>query len=985
MPIPTSAPEIVMFAINSAISIGSSLRQGYINDLRSKELTLPLPEVDLTVSLDQITDFYTKRPNLTRNLPKLQRLVADEPNSRFSEEQEQQYREYFHTSYMQVYPPKGTGMQEDALVNLVSFRQWFNEEDEPITGLRLVVGSLVEVGVDYFQQIPGALNPDSKYASALTGVLESLDGIDLKSREGQKGALKLVGPQLFTSAIEAVSELAPSLISDPKFKAAVQEACTGITNDLCTRLESLALLPDEEFTVQQWGKTVFQSMVRHTAPALVSQIAPDTEEAKFLQGAGVSLMNTIIDQDFEGLSLKEIITGPALDSLIKTGLEGIAAHPQWVTKHDILGKVLSDVATAASTSDFERKNLIPELARLALQQTAANFNLLMAVDEDNPQQVIVVAVQELLGALSQPVEGGNWKPTLSNKQVLGLADSLFIQVAENPQWITQKIGENSLLGEVLTISMQSMKAIPAEKRLSGNALQAVLQSSVQAVAVNRLLLQKLPLVNGETPPALGYALEAAFAYIYGDAEGASNQWAFAKNEAISDVIGKLLSSIAQQPVSVSFIDEQLSLAFGGVENQLINGFLNSLNGLNLDNGIHNALCQQMAPALLQEAVTTVEAIAPELIKDPAFQGILTHASREMATALSGRLSGMAAGTAQESWKVWGNSLSRSLTKELSLMTLSASIDMFGASEAESKIIERVGTSILATAFDSQMQLKDVLRGENLDKLVKTALHTASEYPEVFGESEVLKQVLGEVAASVAATGIQRPNIVPELMRLTLEKAQGQLHLIYQPQTGAGNILATAIQQTLTILVTPTAQGQWKPQLNQQQLLGITSVVINEVANHPSWVLDKIGEASLLQETLSQSLQAVGKMSTPELFSQDSLKALLNQSIKSVAMRQQLLDKLPGGDSTQYQTILSYSIDSLLGYVFNESDVQIKWASTKTQVLNVLIEHVLNKAAIGPAETGTVDNVLEKLKEQMAKFRDNEAFDSVLFLRELLLG
>ncbi len=981
MAIPTSGPEVVLFAIQAAVKLGGSIRQSYVNNLKSKKLTLPLPAVDMSVTTDQITAFFEARPELLERYPKLKLLAEQESIRVLEPKEEQAYRQAFEVAYQVENQAADAEIQGETITSLVTFRQWANDKDAPLNGLRLVAGSLIEVGVDYLSQVPGAINPNSKFAPALQGVLQSLEGMDLSSRQGQSAALQQVAPQLFASAMEVGATLMPSITSDPKFLTIVEQTCSGVTEDLCARMEGLSTVA-ERVSMKQWGKAVFESTLRHAGSALVLEIEEEEGAKAFLGKASVSVMRSLLDTDLSGMKLKEVVSGPALDAFMQAGLEGIAENPKWMKRQELLGDVLSEVAQAALEANFPRKRMIPELARLTVRQTAMNLDRLTAIDPNSPQSLLITATKTILVSLSEPVEGENWKPNLSNKELLDLADSLMTQVAENPQWLTSQIGERSILGEVIQISLSSFQGIPPEKRFSGTALKHLLQSSIQAVAINRALLKPLPIVGESGKTALSYALNAAFAKIYGQ-EGASENWQLAKTTAISEVVGELLSDIAQQPVSVSIIDQTIQLHFGGVESELVAGLLHSIDGIDLGDGFKNAFFKQLAPELLQHTTQTLEAEIPNAISDPNFRQLLSHSSQFIAQELSNRLTETDA-VQQQSWKSWAGELAQNLAVSTGTLAYSASVNLFIESEETKQLVDQVGLAMIEAATASEIPLKEVLRGDSLREVVEAGLLTASEHPEAFGEHQALGAIVHSTITSFAQTGIKRPNLLPELIRVVLEKAQANLYLVWQPQGEMGNLLAKGIQQTLELLTAPPQQGVWKPMLTQQQLLQITSLVLDQIVENPNWVTEAIGSKTLLQQTLKTVLQSAGSIPSAKRLSPQTWQVLFKQSLKAVALRQQLLDRISGNEEAK-ATILGYTIDSLLSYLFSSESPQVRWASTKSQMLNILIEHVLNKVAIGPATTTTADKTMGNLKGQLAKLRDNEAFDSVVFLRELLLG
>ena len=968
-----------MFAIQAAVKLGSNMRQAYVNNLKSRELTLPLPKVNMEVNTDQVTSFFEGRPEILSGNPRIKELCEAESMRVLEPHEDKEYRRVFEAAYMAENQKADAELQGDALIGLSTFRQWSKEEDAPLNGLRLVAGTLVEVGVDYLSQVPGAINPNSKYAGALQGVLEAFDGMDLTSREGQGQALQQVAPQLFASVMEVSAGLLPSVTSDPNFKGAIRETCMGVADEVSQRIEKLSTSEDREAT-KQWGKAIFESTVRHAGTALLAHTDSEKDATAFVSQVSISVMNTLLDKDLSGMKLREVVSGPALDAFLEEGLKGLASNPAWISQNEAMGDILSGIAESALESGFERRNLIPELARITVRQTSAHLDKLIQVDPDRPQALLITASQTLLRCLSEPVPGDAWKPRLSNPELLQLADALVMQVAENPNWIVQEAGgSDSILGQVLHISLDSLRQLPEEKRFSGKALQELLQSSVQAVATNRIMLKALPLVGESGSSALRYTLNAAFAKVYGQ-EDAKNQWSLAQDAALSELISQALSEIAEQPVSVSVIDKTIELHFGGVESELVSGLLRSIDGISLEGGAKTAFFQQLAPSMLQESVKLIELHSPKWIEEPSFRALLQQSSRQIAQSLASRLSEEEA--EQQAWGAWASELGATLLEETGSLAFSASVDLFIDAPNTQHIVNQVGLAMIQAATQSELPLKEVLKGESLRQVIAAGLQTAGEYPEVFGESQALSVVIQGTVQAISDSGVKRPNLVPEILRMVLVKAQGQLNLVWHPDNEQENLLATAVNHTLSILTAPT-EGKWKPTFTQGQMLGVVSLVVDEVVENPAWVIDSVGDRPILQDALQATFQAASSVPKAERLSPQTWQVLIKQSLRAVALRQQLLDRLPGQTEAK-ATVLGYTIDSLLSYLFDNESAQVKWAATKSQILNVLIEQVLNKVAIGPTTPEVVDETIENLDGQLVKIRDNETFDSVMFLRELLV-
>ena len=212
--------DAIIFTINSAIKLSHNIRRAYAQSLRGKKLVLPLPEFTTEIKFNTLLDFFEDHPEYTQRVERLAQLhkEADE-NLRLPEEKHKEYLEYyraFHTLHLGR--DKRPDMNADDMVNLFRIRQW-EKGTQPNTVLQLVAGTIVELGIDYFLQTPGALNSESARGRAIRHFLVAFDEIDFSQSKDIKLEIsnKLV-PRLFAAAAESLAELSPEIVDDEKLQ-----------------------------------------------------------------------------------------------------------------------------------------------------------------------------------------------------------------------------------------------------------------------------------------------------------------------------------------------------------------------------------------------------------------------------------------------------------------------------------------------------------------------------------------------------------------------------------------------------------------------------------------------------------------------------------------------------------------------------------------------------------------------------------------------
>ena len=258
----TLTSEAIIFAIHSAIKLGGTFQKAYADSLKSKSIILPLPEVDNQPNQSTIEDFFNKKENKSlfidqiQNLNKLHEKATDE---NLDDDDLETYRDFYFHCYNSLNGTKDLNPSE--LTSLLRIRQW-EVGNEPVTKpLQLVAGTLVEVGIDYFSQVPGAINTDSSYGKFLKSFLTGIDDIPFAEGESINRIVKRVVPKLFVSAAETMEQISTEITGDEKLQQFIKATSSGITKDLYDRIEVMGTA-DDDTEVIQWGQLMFRSLVK---------------------------------------------------------------------------------------------------------------------------------------------------------------------------------------------------------------------------------------------------------------------------------------------------------------------------------------------------------------------------------------------------------------------------------------------------------------------------------------------------------------------------------------------------------------------------------------------------------------------------------------------------------------------------------------------------------------------------------------------------
>jgi len=103
-----------------------------------------------------------------------------------------------------------------------------------------------------------------------------------------------------------------------------------------------------------------------------------------------------------------------------------------------------------------------------------------------------------------------------------LTEFLLDEVVQNPAWITDKVNQNSLLREVLDLSLRAMQKVPPGQRLNAQTFEYLIDVVLRGVSRSRKLLEKVRWADNQTESAiLEKVLDLVLNCVFPPSEGAA--------------------------------------------------------------------------------------------------------------------------------------------------------------------------------------------------------------------------------------------------------------------------------------------------------------------------------------------------------------------------------------------------------------------------------------------------------------------------------
>src|SRR5262249_11243006 len=128
-----------------------------------------------------------------------------------------------------------------------------------------VAGTLIDIAVDYFATVPGAISEHSKQGKALRQFLLGLSSVDFADAR-----IDQIVIALFSAALDTLKDNPQLIVEDKDDEALVTKIVGGIVQDVKDRLAATDVGDlDAEDRLKQYGKVVLRSLLKNAGQAIV--------------------------------------------------------------------------------------------------------------------------------------------------------------------------------------------------------------------------------------------------------------------------------------------------------------------------------------------------------------------------------------------------------------------------------------------------------------------------------------------------------------------------------------------------------------------------------------------------------------------------------------------------------------------------------------------------------------------------------------------
>lgn len=550
------SPETVIFAIKAGLQLYGAARKAYADNTRGRPLVLPLPRSAGIEASAAISWFTGAGQEVAQRHPRVVELlnipgIADEEKHELTE----LYVAIRSMSEPDLFPRLEDQVDAVELNALLTVRNWASGRYGPDpTALQTLAGTLVNIGIDYFLQKPGAISEESAEGRALKTFLTSLDKTDFANT-----AVTDIAPTLMIAVLETVSAN-PDLVGGGEKEQLLVRNITDTmlrsTKDLLENAPS-----QERKQAALWVQLIARSLIKGASDTVLANpqqfFNVDDGESELIRTVGGTVTELLVGES--KVTFQALFSQEGLNRVVKAALAAVAANPNLVKLNNQgLKNVLVGLADALSkSSNVVTPDIFPELVRLTLEKSAENLELIWGSrNVSKPERnLLILAAKTLLTEISRkPPAGSTWQPTFTKQQILATLETVADEVVDNPEWLVKQAGAASpTLGVAVKAILESLRRLDGS-RVSAEAGMTILQAGLRAVALRADFLNELPdAAGGAARQAISLALDAIFESVFAEGANASARWTIARNSTLAALTKIALDELAQAGVTADRI------------------------------------------------------------------------------------------------------------------------------------------------------------------------------------------------------------------------------------------------------------------------------------------------------------------------------------------------------------------------------------------------------------------------------------------------
>ncbi|WNM62267.1 hypothetical protein [Candidatus Nitrospira neomarina] len=585
---------LIMFGIEAGVKLGTKLNDVLVDATVEKPMLLPVGELFGSVRENDAIEFFDEHTELT--------------------ERGQPYHGLSRADKLKAYltlkqiddRAVGSGSVSKEAIEIVSNLQKLQQYKQGLgskPALQRVVGTLVEIGIDYFVTHPEAIGAKSNERKILQAFIKSLDEVNFA-----EGTHTEIVADVVVFALDTLKVNTSLIMDDARLQALVG----GVTNSLLMDIQaagSRGAITRRENFVRRIGSSILKGGALAFSQNIDLFLPKENSEAK-------QLVSSTLTQLLDGTHGKEdLFTNESLELLFHSALRAVAENPKVFSDDAVLQELISRTVTAM-TDTTGRKVFSSETVTAVLNQAllVGAENIETLIDPANPQkQLLANATRAVAQSLSGSLAGGGTvKDLLSHQQLVSLMGVVFKEIAKNPEQLLGNASLGDRKAALAQIIGSVARALGDEPRrfVNGKGFVLLVETVMQTAAKNADKLLNLDTTSTRDNVLFAVIQQTVDAILdKGDPRELLNREVFLHLAGqILPVVSANLAGLEEAPEAVrDAVGTALGLAQGDLKGRINGENLPTLVVGLLTEVLWNELDLTEATAVLQSATRALKA------------------------------------------------------------------------------------------------------------------------------------------------------------------------------------------------------------------------------------------------------------------------------------------------------------------------------------------------------------------------------------------
>ncbi|WP_421901790.1 hypothetical protein [Maridesulfovibrio sp.] len=585
---------IIIFAIRASIKIGDAGYKSYVDITRNRELVLPLPDLPTEMTkADAWLFFYEndKCPGakFARKIegsdikpwPRVVRLDKELTDMSDAEKKELVALAIQAQNQLMLWAGSQTGKEYDpstreSTAALYTVQGW-EDGTSVATSLQRVAGSLIEVGIDFLQLNPKLFNTNTTEGKLIKHFINELDEIEFSTN-----SLDNLPIILFTATLDTVganpqifgnNTNVHLLIGNSAKKVATLVNAKNNAINQSSKTETIKR--KERFEMEAWGELIFRGILDAAGHTAIS----DPGSFLGIQGEGSQLLARKVGEDVldlmignDTIKFKPIFSQSGAERLTKTALEVVSKHPKLITQtDDKINGLLSEIAKgiAGTNMPLFDDTMLPEVARIVLEKTGENLDLVWPEAQNKPEtNILFIATKATLEALSNTDTGlapentsPYWRPDFTHTEMLMVVETICDEIKKNPSWIfawtsdNSKNPDNKYYEKALAIALdQTIACLKSRKaEISAETSAQIIAEVIKGIALRQELLTETIFEDQSHKNIAAAAIDAILSSIF-DCPDDLVKWRLCRDEILQEIVAILIAELTESNAAPKAVD-----------------------------------------------------------------------------------------------------------------------------------------------------------------------------------------------------------------------------------------------------------------------------------------------------------------------------------------------------------------------------------------------------------------------------------------------